>query len=73
MENLEKNQITELPVQKALYGKVPKARLVAIMAMFGRWAISGRFDVPVEKSLNVKFPEVQTSKAADIIGKWKGH
>ncbi|KAL1887494.1 hypothetical protein Sste5346_010193 [Sporothrix stenoceras] len=72
-DNLEKNQVTELPMQTALYKFVPKARLQAVMAMFGRWAVAGQLDVPVEKSLNAKFPELKTSTAADIIGKWKGH
>ncbi|ERS97613.1 hypothetical protein HMPREF1624_05784 [Sporothrix schenckii ATCC 58251] len=71
--SLAKNEITELPLHVAFYKMVPKPMVQGMMAMFGRWVLEGRFDVPVEKTLNVQFPEVKTSSAAEIVGKWKGH
>ncbi|CAK7235896.1 hypothetical protein SBRCBS47491_009451 [Sporothrix bragantina] len=71
-EMLAMHQVTELPAQAAMYPFMPKPMLQGVMAMFGQWVVAGRFDVLVEKTLNAKFPEVKTSSAVDIIGKWKG-
>jgi hypothetical protein len=71
-EKLAHNEITELPSHPYLYPYFPKPLLVGLLSKFGLWAVKGIMVVPKEGSLNEKFPEVETSSVADVVGAWKG-
>ncbi|KAL6872507.1 hypothetical protein HDV57DRAFT_505364 [Trichoderma longibrachiatum] len=73
VEKLSKGEITELPSHKEIYPIFPKAMFQGLFALFSLWIIEGRLDVPEDKSLNAKFPEIQTTKLSEIVGAWKGH
>ncbi|OAA59643.1 NAD(P)-binding domain protein [Niveomyces insectorum RCEF 264] len=72
-EKLAKGEITELPAHIQTYPFFPKQALQGFLALFGRYIIAGQVALPLEKTLNAKFPDVQTAKAADIVGAWAGH
>ncbi|UKZ81497.1 hypothetical protein TrVFT333_009269 [Trichoderma virens FT-333] len=72
-EKLAKGEITELPSHPGMYPYFPKPALQGLFSLFGSWVLDGRLNVPEEKSLNVKFPEIKTTKLAEIVGAWKGH
>ncbi|KAL7934702.1 hypothetical protein V8C35DRAFT_301619 [Trichoderma chlorosporum] len=72
-EKLAKGEITELPSHPAMYPHLPKPAFQALFSMFARWVLDGRLNMPEEKSLNAKFPEIKTTKLAEIVGAWKGH
>lgn len=71
MEKLEKGEITELPSHVEVYPFFPKPALQGLMAMFGKWMALGRADIPADKTLNGKYPEVQPKKIPEIIALWK--
>lgn len=72
IEKLQRGEITELPSHQQLYPFLPKPMLQGFMALFGRYVVEGKFDLPTDKSLNEKFPEIQTMKVKDIAALWKG-
>jgi hypothetical protein len=73
VEKLAKGEITELPSHHEIYPVFPKAMLQGLFALFSLWIVEGRLDVPEEKSLNAKFPQIKTTKLSEIVGAWKGH
>ncbi|KAF4450342.1 hypothetical protein FALBO_16500 [Fusarium albosuccineum] len=73
VDKLSKGEITELPSHKDNYAIIPKGAFQRLSAVFATWVVSGHFDIPAEKSPNVKFPEIKTRKLTDVVGMWKGH
>ena len=73
VEKLSKGEITELPSHHEVYPVFPKPLMQGLFALFSLWIIEGRLDVPEDKSLNAKFPEIKTTKLSEIVGAWKGH
>ncbi|KAF7555198.1 hypothetical protein G7Z17_g2403 [Cylindrodendrum hubeiense] len=76
-EKLSRFQITELPNHKAVYPFFPKEHLQFLYAVLGRLMIRGDFDLPIEKALNRRFPDLklltgpafrQPSKVAGAVG-----
>ncbi|RFU28645.1 hypothetical protein B7463_g7672, partial [Scytalidium lignicola] len=72
IEKLEKGEITELPAHAIAYAFYPKERLQGLLCLFGRYVIEGKFDMPKDKALNSKFPNIQTLKVKDVVELWKG-
>lgn len=66
-EKLEKGETTELPSHVPCYTSFPKPALQGLLAMFSRWALQGVFDLPEEKALNKKFPDIHTTKVKDVL------
>lgn len=44
-----------------------------LFSLFASWVLDGSLKAPEGKSLNAKFPEIKTTKLAEIVGAWKGH
>lgn len=40
------------------------------MSMFGKWIALGRADIPADKALNDRYPEVQPKKIPEVIALW---
>ncbi|KAL7906507.1 hypothetical protein GGI35DRAFT_471070 [Trichoderma velutinum] len=72
-EKLAKGEITELPSHSDVYAFFPKPLLQGLFSIFSLWVLDGSLNVPEDKSLNAKFPEIKTTKLAEIVGAWKGH
>lgn len=70
-EKFQRGEITELPAHVAAYPFFPKQMLQGLLALFGQYAVEGRFDIPDDKSLGAKFPEFQTMKVRDMVALWK--
>ncbi|KAL6787496.1 hypothetical protein J3E68DRAFT_418144 [Trichoderma sp. SZMC 28012] len=72
-EKLAKGEITELPSHPALYPYFPKPAMQGLFSLFASWVLDGSLKAPEDKSLNAKFPEIKTTKLAEVVGAWKGH
>ncbi|GME49632.1 hypothetical protein A1O9_00362 [Neofusicoccum parvum] len=73
LEKLERFEITELPAHHAAYQFVPKEVLQPMTATFGQWTAKSLFDMPYEKSLNVRLPDIKTVSVKELIGQaWGG-
>ncbi|KAL6872128.1 NAD(P)-binding protein [Trichoderma novae-zelandiae] len=72
VEKLSKGEITELPSHPEVYAVFPKPLMQAFFTLFSLWIIEGRLNLPEEKSLNAKFPEIKTTKLSEIVSAWKG-
>lgn len=71
-EKLKSGKITELPSHIASYSFFPKEMLQPLYAAFGLLMATGRFNMPEEKTLNKKFPEIKTLKAKELLEQaWK--
>lgn len=70
MEKLEKGEVTELPSHVPVYPFFPKAALQGLMSMFAKWSVLGVFDLPEDKALPKRFPEVQPTKLREVIALW---
>lgn len=71
-EKLKSGEITELPSHIASYSFFPKEMLQPLYAAFGLLMATGRFNMPEEKTLNKKFPEIKTLKAKELLEQaWK--
>ncbi|KAJ3532106.1 hypothetical protein NM208_g8588 [Fusarium decemcellulare] len=72
LEKLRKFEITELPGHKKDYEKFPKQVLLPFLSIFQRWMAEGLGQVPIEGSLNEKFPEIKPLKVKDVMDRyWK--
>lgn len=56
MEELKQHKVTELPGHEAVGSG--KDFLILMFAVFGLYVVDGRFDVPPERALNTRFPEI---------------
>lgn len=71
VEKLEKGEVTELPSHIPIYPFFPKPALQGLFAMFSRWGVQGVFELPEDKVLNKKFPEIQATKVKDVVALYK--
>jgi hypothetical protein len=72
LEKLKRGEVTELPSQTSLYSIIPRQFVQAINSTFGIWVDRGDMDFDEGTSLNVKFPELKTTKLKELLGKaWK--
>lgn len=73
-EKLSQFQITELPNHKAVYPFFPKEHLQFLFAALERLMVMGDFDLPIEKALNKRFPDIKMLTVAEMLEEtWKGH
>ncbi|PVH81493.1 NAD(P)-binding protein [Cadophora sp. DSE1049] len=73
LEKLKTSQVTELPSHVPVYPFFPKEKLQHVFAVFGQWVAAGFFDLPVENSLNAKFPDIKTLTVKEMLDQtWKG-
>ncbi|KAL7941064.1 hypothetical protein V8C42DRAFT_361477 [Trichoderma barbatum] len=72
VEKLRSGQITELPGHRAVYDQIPKDYMHKYLSLFGLLVTEGGMDVPVEKALNTRFPDIKTVKIKDVVAKWQG-
>ncbi|KAH8647946.1 hypothetical protein BX600DRAFT_518347 [Xylariales sp. PMI_506] len=72
IEKLLKGEVTELPSHPYVYKFFPKPKLQGMAALLGSYVAEGRVDVPTDKSLNARFPEIETMKVKDAMELWRG-
>jgi len=73
LEKLKTFQVSELPSHPALYPFFPKQQLQLMFAAFGMWVVAGFFDLPAEKALNARFPNVKPLTVKQMLDvTWKG-
>ncbi|KAK7705968.1 hypothetical protein SLS57_009885 [Botryosphaeria dothidea] len=73
LPTMKRFKVSELPAHRELYPFFPKPFVQRLLAVLGRWTATGLFDLPYEKSLNSEFPNIKTTKAADMLeSAWKG-
>lgn len=71
-EKLSQFQITELPNHKAVYPFFPKEHVQFLFAALGRMMVMGAFDLPIEKALNKRFPDIKMLTVAEMLEEtWK--
>jgi len=58
---LERGEITELPGQVAAYSYFNKEWAQKLFSVFGLWVTRGAFDLPEERALNRKFPDIKVT------------
>ncbi|KAH7123445.1 hypothetical protein B0J13DRAFT_455912 [Dactylonectria estremocensis] len=72
-EKLRSGQITELPTHKNEYQYFPKEELITLYASLGRLMAMGKFELPIEKALNRRFPDIKMLTVAEMLDNtWKG-
>ncbi|GME32557.1 Pyridoxal-phosphate dependent enzyme [Neofusicoccum parvum] len=73
VEKLKNGEITELPGQVASYSYFPKEWAQKLFSVFGLWVTKGIFDVPEERALNKRFPDIQVTTVKEMLDQaWKG-
>ena len=73
LEKLMNFQITELPSHPAFYTKFSKERFQWFLSILELWTAIGISNIPIEDSLNTKFPDIKTLTAQEILNQsWKG-
>lgn len=65
--------MTELPghLQDYAVTKFPKSFQRSLYALLGSFVVNGMFDIPIEKALNKKFPEIQPMKVEQMLSLWR--
>ncbi|KAH7131277.1 hypothetical protein EDB81DRAFT_859843 [Dactylonectria macrodidyma] len=72
-EKLRRGQITELPAHKEQYPYFPKEQLVFLYAGLETLMAMGKFELPIEKGLNKRFPDIKMLTVAEMLNNtWKG-
>ncbi|KAK7214072.1 hypothetical protein V2G26_021250 [Clonostachys chloroleuca] len=72
LETLKQSRITELPGHMNDYKKCPKEVLLTFLSIFQRWMAEGLASIPIEGSLNGKFPDIKPLTAQELMEKhWK--
>lgn len=73
VDKLQAGEITELPGQVEAYSYFHKHWVQRLFSVFGFWVTEGIFDLPEEKALNSKFPDIEvTTVKAMLEAAWKG-
>ncbi|KAF4541165.1 Pyridoxal-phosphate dependent enzyme [Lasiodiplodia theobromae] len=73
LDKLKSFQVTELPHHPGVYPFFPKEMLQRFFSVFGLYMATGRFDLPIEKALNQKFPEIKPITAKELLEQaWRG-
>ncbi|PGG95147.1 hypothetical protein AJ79_08200 [Helicocarpus griseus UAMH5409] len=71
-EKLKTFQVTELPSHTPLYPFYPKVQLQYFLAVYGRWADAGHFDLPEKDTLNARFPQIRAMSMTELLEQgWK--
>ncbi|RGP63747.1 hypothetical protein FSPOR_8353 [Fusarium sporotrichioides] len=73
LEKLRSFQITELPGHGKDYRKFPKEVLLPFLSISQRWMAEGLGEVPLEGSLNKKFPDIKTLTAKELMDQYWSH
>lgn len=73
MEKLQEGEVTELPGHLRDYEvtNFPKSFQRGLYALLGSFVVNGMFDIPIEKALNKKFPEIRPMKVREMLSLWK--
>jgi hypothetical protein len=73
VEKLQKGEVTELPGHRQDYAvsNFPKSFQRGLYALLGSFVVNGMFDIPIEKALNNKFPELQPMEVKKVLSLWK--
>ncbi|RTE69355.1 hypothetical protein BHE90_016264 [Fusarium euwallaceae] len=72
IEKLKTWQITELPSHVSSYGLYPKELMQFLMAGLERAMVAGMLDLPFEKALNLRHPDIKVVKIEDMLREnWK--
>jgi hypothetical protein len=64
--------MTELPSHPAVYPFFPKPMFQQYFSKFGLYVTAGLFDLPEDRSLNKKFPEIKPMTVREMLGAWVG-
>jgi hypothetical protein len=72
LQKLKSGEVTELPSHHTAYPYFPKPILQSVFSKFGLYVIEGLFDMPEERSLNKRYPEIKTKTVRECISAWKG-
>ena len=69
IEKLVKGEITELPPHAKELAASPFPETIArmLLSILGLWAATGYFNVPVEQSLNQKFPDIKPVTVREML------
>ncbi|THX80309.1 hypothetical protein D6D04_04656 [Aureobasidium pullulans] len=59
MDKLKTFQTSELPSHASLYPYFPREKLQYMFAAFGMWVVGGYFNLPKDKAINHKFPNIK--------------
>lgn len=69
--NLRAYKVTEIPAYKPLYEMFKSKEMVLeIFSAFGLAMALGELDYDQETSLNVKHPDIKTTRLAAFVEKW---
>ncbi|GME56054.1 putative nmra-like family protein [Neofusicoccum parvum] len=72
IDKLKRFEITRLPSHVTEHELFP-IQMDYVWAVFGRWVAEGHFDLPLEGSLNQKFPEIKPLTIRAMLDQfWKG-
>lgn len=56
------------------YPYFPKEWVQKLFSAFGFWVTEGVFDLPEDKALNRKFPDIKVTTVKEMLDTaWKGH
>jgi hypothetical protein len=73
VEKLQAGEITELRGQVEAYPYFPKEWVQKLFSVFGFWVTEGVFDLPEDKALNRKFPDIKVTTVEEMLNTaWKG-
>lgn len=74
IEKLRQNEIEDIPTWKEnLHSLYPKEIFVEMFSAFGLAMALGDADFDYEKSLNKKYPEIETTKVGELVQRyWHG-
>jgi hypothetical protein len=69
-EKLEKGEVTELPFNENA-ADLPQKVLEGLMSLWGLYVLEGKYDMPLDKSLNKLFPDIQPLTVKDVLAMWQ--
>ncbi|KAM5348281.1 hypothetical protein ACJ41O_008105 [Fusarium nematophilum] len=67
LEKLRRSEVTELPGHQNDYKRFPKEVLLPFLSVFQRWMAEGLGEVPIEGSLNEKFPDIKPLTVRELM------
>ncbi|THZ76032.1 hypothetical protein D6C84_08938 [Aureobasidium pullulans] len=73
MDKLKTFQTSELPSHASIYRYFPKEKLRYMFAAFGMWVVQGYFNLPEDKAINHKFPNIKPLSVKRMLSdSWQG-
>lgn len=74
MERLQEGEFTELPphAKEIAASPFPEALARSLLSILGLWTVEGYFNIPVEGSLNQKFPNIKPMTVRDMLLQGQG-